>query len=141
MLAERDAIVLTERHPGALRRIMRSPRGRLSRRRLNPNAVDLPWIKRSKVSIELNVIYATALALLFTGFTAVGSAGNASACKESGSLPEHSIFIGYTKPGESTLRPFSLVVAKELSVYDGRNLTEGLDLYEIASPVPATIAS
>ena len=54
-------------------------------------------------------------------------------CSASGSLPDGSIFIGYTKPNESQLNTLALVVSSQLESYDGRNLSAGLTLYEAAS--------
>ena len=51
-------------------------------------------------------------------------------CSVSGVLPEGSTFVGYTRPGESTLRSFAtLLEGGSFQTYDGHSLSSDLPLH------------
>ena len=79
----------------------------------------------------MNPARATGLMMLLISSTAFGQADRA--CSNSGTLAADSVFIGYTRPGETQLKTLALFVSSKLQPYDGRNLQVGLALIEVAS--------
>jgi hypothetical protein len=71
-------------------------------------------------------------------FAGVAAAQEIECGAESSALPESSVFVGYTRPGESVLRSAALVTRGNIAPYDGRHLAAGDVLY---AALPGTDSS
>lgn len=60
-------------------------------------------------------------------------------CVVSGTIPSGSVFIGYTRASEATLRAFALFDGASLGPYDGHGLAAGQTLHGLLGPTRATI--
>ena len=75
--------------------------------------------------------------LIFALSLSEARGAGAQDCGVSGTLPDESIFVGYSREGESVLRSAALLQGGVLKQYDGRNLTLGLMVYEAMVDSPA----
>ena len=77
--------------------------------------------------------------IVFFAFLAWPVHANGPDCVVSGTIPEDSVFIGYTRASESTLKAFALLEGARLRRYDGNNLAPGTTLHRLLDASSATI--
>ena len=79
------------------------------------------------------------LSIIFLALLAWPTSLSGLDCVVSGTIPEGSVYIGYTRASESTLRAFALLEGATLAPYDGHNLVPGQTLHGLLGSAQATI--